>query len=186
MNVADESAWLHMLDEHAARPPSILITAAGVNHREPFATSSRDHWDDMWRTNVVGTMLGARALLPGMIEAGFGRMIFISSVGAHIGLSDRCGYSATKGAVEAFARSLATEVGKSDITVNCVAPGAIASDLTRSFFEQRPDILKGILDRVPGRRLGEAEELAGAFRFLLDSSYSQGSTVVVDGGWTVS
>jgi 2-hydroxycyclohexanecarboxyl-CoA dehydrogenase len=187
IDVSDEAAWPALQAEllrRFGRPVAALVTAAGINHRERFVSSTREHWEAMWRTNVTGTMLPARALLPGMIEEGFGRIVLVSSVGARIGLADRAAYTATKGAVEAFGRSLAAEVGAAGVTVNCVAPGAMPTELTRRWLDERDDVRDEILSRVPIGRLGDPSELDGAFRFLLESGYSQASTVVVDGGWT--
>lgn len=187
MDIGDAAAWDRLrrwIDEELPEPAGVLVTAAGINHRAPFLDSTPEQWQDMWRTNVAGTMLAAHTLLPGMLSARFGRMIFVSSTGARIGLTERAGYTATKGAVEAFARSLAAEVAAAGVTVNCVAPGAMPTELTRQWLDSRPDIRDGILRSVPACRLGEPAELAAAFRFLVLSGYSQGSTVVVDGGWT--
>lgn len=187
MDVSAPEDWQELLswiDETLSRPVTVLVTAAGTNHRGPFLSSTCEQWTQLWQTNVVGTMLGAQSVLPGMLDAGFGRIALVSSVGARIGLSERSAYAATKGAIEAFARSLAAEVGPAGVTVNCVAPGAMPTDLNRRWLDSRPDMRSQILGSVPMERFGEPAELAAAFRFLMESTYSQGSTVVVDGGWT--
>ncbi|SHK64284.1 gluconate 5-dehydrogenase/2-hydroxycyclohexanecarboxyl-CoA dehydrogenase [Pseudonocardia thermophila] len=187
MDIADTEAWdglRRWIEEQMSGPARVLVTAAGLNHRAPFVESSPQQWEEMWRTNVLGTMLAAHTLLPGMLSAGFGRMIFVSSAGAHIGLTERSGYTATKGAVEAFARSLAAEVALAGVTVNCIAPGVVPTELNQKWLDSRPDIRDAMLRAVPAGRFGHPGELAAAFRFLVQSEYSQGSTVVVDGGWT--
>lgn len=187
MDITEPGAWRELgrwTEETLSRPVTLLVTAAGTNHRGPFLSDTPEHWEDLWRTNVAGTMLAAQSVLRGMLDAGFGRMVFVSSAGAHIGLSERAAYTATKAAVEAFARSLAAEVSSAGVTVNCIAPGVIPTELNRQWLDSRPDMRAQMLQSVPSGRFGEPAELAAAFRFLMESTYSQGSTVVVDGGWT--
>jgi NAD(P)-dependent dehydrogenase (short-subunit alcohol dehydrogenase family) len=189
LDVSDEGSWARFAADLGGlhrEAPTVLVTAAGVNRRAPLLGSRVDDWEEMWRTNVLGTMLAARALVPAMLEQGFGRVIAVSSVGGRVGLDGRSGYAATKGAVEAFVRSLASELGASGITVNCLAPGAIETELNRDWFAANPGVRAGIEERLPQRRLGAPEELAEAFRFLSTSSYSQGSVIAVDGGWSAA
>lgn len=187
MDVTHTHDWQRLRGWIASELPAtatVLVTAAGMNHRRPFLSSTPEQWRDLWQTNVVGTMLAAQTFLPDMQEAGFGRIVVISSAGARIGLTERIAYSATKGAVEAFARGLAAEVGRTGVTVNCLAPGAMPTELNSQWLDARPDIREEIVRSVPAGRLGEPAELAAAIRFLATSTYSQGSTVAVDGGWT--
>lgn len=189
MDATEPGAWDELLDwigRTYSRPVTLLVTAAGANHRSPFLDSTPTEWDELWQINVVATMLAVRTVLPGMLAAGFGRMVLVSSVGARIGLGERSVYAATKGAVEAFARSLADEIGPTGVTVNCLAPGAMPTELNRRWLDSRPDMRDRILASVPAGRLGDPAELAAAFRYLVQSGYSQGSTVVVDGGWTAT
>jgi NAD(P)-dependent dehydrogenase (short-subunit alcohol dehydrogenase family) len=166
-------------------PVRALVCVAGVAIRGPFADSSPDAWHQMWRTNVAGTLHAVHAVLPEMLMAGAGHIILVSSSGARMGLEDRAVYSATKGAIEAFTRSLAVEVAGSGVRINAIAPGAMPTDSSRAWLEENPDLLKETLAQIPEGRFGEALELQAAFRFLLESTYSQGSTVTVDGGWSI-
>ncbi len=179
MDVTDAGAWERVRE----RRIDIVIPAAGVSHREPFLESTVEHWQDMVSTNLLGTMLAAKAVLPGMVERRWGRIILISSVAARIGLPGRAVYSATKAALEAWARTLAAELGGSGVLINCVAPGMFPTELTTAWLAANPDTAKAIEAAIPERRFGDPEELAGAYRFLLEGTYVQGSVVRIDGGW---
>jgi NAD(P)-dependent dehydrogenase (short-subunit alcohol dehydrogenase family) len=161
-----------------------LVCVAGVAIRAAFMDSDPADWDTMWQTNVVGTLLGIRSVLPHMLSGG-GRIILVSSVGARIGLAERTVYSATKGAIEAFTRSLAAEIAGSGVTVNALAPGAMPTDASRAWLRENPDLESATLAQIPEGRFGQADELEPAFRFLLESPYSQGCTLTVDGGWSI-
>jgi NAD(P)-dependent dehydrogenase (short-subunit alcohol dehydrogenase family) len=180
-DTADPEAWKAFAD----RPIDILIPAAGVAHREPFLDSTVEHWQDMLNVNTVGTMLAVKTLLPGMITRGWGRIILVSSVAASIGLPGRAVYSASKAALEAWARALAAEIGSKGVLINCVAPGMFPTELTASWLAANPALAESIRNGIPERRFGDPEELAAAFRFLLETTYAQGSVLHIDGGWGV-
>jgi NAD(P)-dependent dehydrogenase (short-subunit alcohol dehydrogenase family) len=184
-DVGDEKVWPAIVEAGAAwGPPGALVTVAGVAHRGPFAESRASHWDEMWRTNVKGTLLAARAVMPAMAERGFGRVVVISSVVARVGARDRVAYSASKGAVESAARSLAVEFAATGVTVNTIAPGAMPTEGSQRWLDANPELSRATLEAIPERRYGAANDLRAAFRYLITSSYAQGSTVTVDGGWS--
>ncbi len=186
MDVGDEKSWIRFGRERDAQGQTVgaLVTAAGINRRGPFDGGSVEDWEALWRTNVLGTLLPVRQFLPGMVRARFGRVVLVSSIGGHRALPDRAVYSATKGAVEAFGRSVAAEVGGSGVTVNTLAPGVFPTQLTKAWLAGSPDRRQEMLTRILEGRFGEASELEQAFRFLFASTYTQGSVVDVDGGWS--
>jgi len=181
MDVADEAGWHQLRD----RPIDVLIPAAGVAHREPFLDSTQEHWNEMLGTNIVGSMLAVQTLLPGMVDRGFGRIILISSVAAHIGLPGRAVYAATKAALEAWVRCVVAEVGGHDVLINCLAPGMFPTKMTTGWLAANPDVAEGIRSAIPEKRFGDPEELAAAFRFLVETTYAQGSVLHIDGGWGI-
>jgi len=187
MDVGDAAAWSRLAAFGAEWGlPGAVVAVAGVAHRGPFVESRPAQWDDMWRTNVVGAMLAARTFLPEMTARGFGRIVVVSSAGARIGLAHRVAYTATKGALESFVRSLGVEIGGTGVTVNAVAPGAMPTPASRKWLDANPELADQALAAIPERRFGDAADLEAAFRFLLSSSYCQGTTVSVDGGWTIA
>jgi NAD(P)-dependent dehydrogenase (short-subunit alcohol dehydrogenase family) len=186
MDVTEQTDWARLMADltGAGRQVDILIAAAGVAYRGPFLSGQARDWEEMWRTNVLGSLLAVQNLLPSMLERGWGRIILISSAAAHIGLPGRAVYGATKGAVEAFARSIASEVAGQGVLVNTLAPGMFPSAMTQPWLDANPDVADSIRRAIPEHRFGRVEELAGAFRLLLDTSYMQGASLRVDGGWT--
>lgn len=181
MDTRDPEHWARLGD----RRFDILIPAAGVAHREPFLDSTVEHWEAMISTNLFGTILAVRTLLPGMVERHWGRIILISSVAARIGLPGRAVYAATKAGLEAWARALAAEVGGSGVLINCLAPGMFPTELTTAWLAANPETAAAIKATIPEHRFGDPEELAGAYRFLLETTYVQGAVVQIDGGWGV-
>lgn len=165
-------------------PISILVNNAGKAQSTLFLDTSIDLWDQLMNINLKGTYLCTKAALPTMVEAQYGRIINISSVWGIAGGSCEVAYSAAKGGVNALTKALAKELGKTGITVNAVAPGAIATDMLRDLDE---DDLKKLSEDTPVGRLGTPQDIANAVLFLAspDSSFMTGQIISPNGGFIV-
>jgi gluconate 5-dehydrogenase len=180
-DVTDQAAW----ERFGERKIDVLIPCAGTAYRVPFVETGYADWRRMIDTNILGTMLAVKAVLPGMIERNWGRIILISSVAATIGLPARAVYGGTKASLEAWARALAAEIGPHDVLINCLAPGMFPTEMTLNFLKENPEIAESIHNQIPLKRFGDPEELAAAYRFLIETTYAQGSVLHMDGGWGV-
>jgi len=152
--------------------------------QKPFVEQSEDFWARMIAMNLTSTMRACRAVLPGMIARGSGRIINTGAVAGKIGGPNMALYSAVKGGVIAFTKALALEAGPAGVTVNCVCPGPIATPgLTRVFADQVPDEIVSI---VPLHRVGTPEEVASAVLYLAsdEAAFITGQALSVDGGAT--
>ena len=161
----------------------ILVNNAGIMQAgAPFATQDPATWTAMINVNVYGTLTMTRAMLPSMIERGSGRIISMSSHFGHLGAENFAVYSATKGFVLLFTRSLAREVGQYGITVNAICPGTILTDMNRAFYP--PERQRARASELPLRRLGDPDDITGAALYLAsdDSRYMTGQCLDVNGG----
>ena len=140
-----------------------------------------EEWDDILTTNLKSVFRLSRSVLRAMMKARYGRIINISSVVGSMGNMGQANYAAAKAGIAGFTKSLAREVGSRNITVNCVAPGFIDTDMTRSLPNEHQ---QSLIQHVPLGRLGRPEEVAVAVAFLASSSasYITGSTIHVNGG----
>jgi 3-oxoacyl-(acyl-carrier-protein) reductase len=158
-----------------------LVNNAGVTVDKTVRRMTIDNWHAVLRVNLSGAFYMTKAVLEHMIDRGSGRIVNISSVIADIGNIGQANYAASKSGLFGFSKSLALEMARRGITVNCVAPGFIDTDMLADI---PPDVLTGILDRIPMGRLGLPNEVARAVRFLVDddSSYITGTVLAVNGG----
>ena len=161
--------------------PSILVNNAGLARDNLLLRMKDAEWDEVLAANLAGVFRLTRGCLKGMLRARAGRVISLSSVVAFTGNPGQANYAAAKAGLVGFTRALALEVGSRGITVNCVAPGFIDTDMTRGIAEERRAQL---LQRIPLGRLGAAEEVATAVRFLAgpEGAYITGQTLHVNGG----
>lgn len=160
---------------------SILVNNAGVT-ADTLAMRMRDEqWDEVIDTNLTGAFRLARGVMRGMIKAKHGRIINVSSVVGSSGNAGQVNYAAAKAGLEGMTRSLARELGSRGITVNCVAPGFIDTDMTRALSEAQS---QAALAQIPLGRLGDPGEIAAAVAFLASpaAGYITGTTVHVNGG----
>ena len=161
--------------------PTILVNNAGITRDNLLMRMKEEEWDSVIDTNLKSVYRVTKACLRGMTRARFGRIVNISSVVATMGNLGQSNYAAAKAGMEGFTRALAREVATRAITVNAVAPGFIATDMTRALPEEQH---KALLTQIPLARLGEPEEIAAAVGFLTGESagYITGETLQVNGG----
>nr|WP_299239598.1 3-oxoacyl-ACP reductase FabG [uncultured Halomonas sp.] len=161
--------------------PTILINNAGITRDNLLMRMKEDEWDSVLDTNLKSVYRVTKACIRGMTKARFGRVICISSVVASMGNLGQVNYAAAKAGMEGFTRALAREVASRNITVNAVAPGFIATDMTEKLPQ---DQKASLLGQIPLARLGKPEEIAAAVAFLASdaASYITGETLQVNGG----
>ena len=160
---------------------AILVNNAGIT-RDNLALRMKDaDWDEVIDTNLRAVFRLSRAVMRGMMKARYGRIIQIGSIVGASGNPGQSNYAAAKAAIVGFTKSLAQEVGSRNITVNCVAPGFIDTDMTRALPEAQRDAL---LARIPLGRLGSPEDIGYAVAFLASprAAYITGATLHVNGG----
>ncbi len=161
--------------------PHILVNNAGIT-RDTLAMRMKDEdWDAVLQTNLSAVFRLSRAVLKSMMKARWGRIINITSVVGSSGNPGQANYAAAKAGVAGMARALARELGSRNITVNCVAPGFIETDMTRALSEAQTAAL---LTQIPLGRLGSAADVANAVAFLAapQAGYITGTTLHVNGG----
>jgi 3-oxoacyl-[acyl-carrier protein] reductase len=160
---------------------TILVNNAGIARDNLLVRMKDDEWDEILDTNLKSAYRLSKAVLRGMMKARHGRIINIGSVVGVSGNAGQTNYAAAKAALIGFTKSLAQEVGSREITVNCVAPGFIDTDMTRSLDQaQRAKLI----ERVPLGRLGSPQDVAHAVAFLAspEAAYITGATLHVNGG----
>ncbi|MGP8204889.1 MAG: beta-ketoacyl-ACP reductase [Acidimicrobiales bacterium] len=158
-----------------------LINNAGVTIDKTVRKMTVEDWHNVLRVNLSGTFYMTKAVLDRMLDSGFGRIVNISSVIGQMGNFGQANYAASKSGLFGFTKSLALEMARKNITVNCIAPGFISTDMLAAVPEAA---LKAVIDRIPVGRLGRPDEIARAVRFLVDneSGYITGSVLTVNGG----
>ncbi|HWE18463.1 MAG TPA: glucose 1-dehydrogenase [Hyphomicrobiaceae bacterium] len=168
----------------------ILVNNAGWDVARPFLDTEPDLWDKIIAINLRGPLNLHKATLPRMIAGGGGRVINIGSDAGRVGSSGEAVYSACKGGIIAFSKTLARECAKSNVRVNVVCPGPTDTPLLRSFFAEGQfgqKLLESLGKAIPLRRVGEPEDIPGLIAFLAsdDAEYITGQVVSVSGGLTM-
>ncbi len=163
----------------------ILVNNAGITRDNLLLRMKDEEWDAVMTTNLKAAYRLSKAVLRGMMKARHGRIIQIGSVVGSSGNAGQANYAASKAALVGFTKSLAQEVGSRNITVNCIAPGFIDTDMTRSLPDAQRDRL---VERIPLGRLGAPEDIAHAAVFLAskEAGYITGATLHVNGGMYMS
>lgn len=162
-------------------PIAILVNNAGITRDNLLLRMKEADWDEIMETNLKSVYLLSKLVIRQMMKARFGRIINVTSVVGFMGNAGQSNYAAAKAGIVGFSKSLAREVGSRNITVNCVAPGFIDTDMTRSLPEEQK---KALLEHVPLARFGNPSEIAAAVGFLASekAGYITGSTLHVNGG----
>lgn len=161
--------------------PVILVNNAGITRDGLLLRMKEDDWDAVINTNLSAIFRLSKACLKGMSKARWGRIINISSVVGQMGNAGQCNYASAKAGLEGFSRALAKEMGGRGITVNSIAPGFIATDMTHALTETQQATM---LAQIPANRLGQPEDIAHAVLFLASdqAGYINGVTLAVNGG----
>lgn len=165
----------------------ILVNNAGIEIAEEIMAVTPEHYDRIMAVNLKGLFFTAQEAARYMITQKSGKIINQGSLGSFIGLSGSSVYSASKGGVLQFTKTLSIELAAHNIQVNAIAPGYFRTSMTEPFF-QDPAHCKWIEERIPAGRVGTAQDLAGTVIFLASSAsdYITGQAIVVDGGWLAS
>lgn len=159
----------------------VLVNNAGITKDGLLLRMQDEDWNEVVDTNLTSIYRMSKRAVRGMMKARRGRIINITSVVAKMGNAGQTNYTATKAGVEGFSRTLAREIGSRQVTVNCVAPGLIETDMTDELDER---LINSMLDAVPIGRLGQPEDIAAAVSFLAsdEASYITGAVIPVNGG----
>ena len=171
-----------VLDKH--KRIDILINNAGITKDNLLLRLSEDDWDQVLDINLKGAFICSKVITKVMLKAKQGRIVNISSIIGITGNAGQANYAASKAGLIGFTKSLAKELASRAITVNCVAPGYIETDMTAQLKEGTQQV---ILDAIPLKRFGKPSDVAGACLFLCSdqASYITGQTIVVDGGMAI-
>ena len=162
-------------------PVSVLVNNAGITRDGTMHKMSFERWDEVIRTNLTSCFNMCRAVIEGMRERSYGRIVNIGSINGQAGQYGQVNYAAAKSGIHGFTKALAQEGAASGITVNAIAPGYIATSMVEAVPER---VLEKIISRIPVGRLGKPEEIARAVAFLVaeDAGFITGSTLSINGG----
>ena len=186
LNVQDAEQINQLFDEieKTYGTVQVLVNNAGITQDGLLMRMDDTAWEQVLQVNLTSVFRTSKRAMRGMMKARYGRIINITSVVAAMGNAGQTNYTASKAGVEGFTRSLAREVGSRQITVNCVAPGFIDTDMTSVLDEQ---LINTMLAAVPLARLGAPEDIAAAVNFLAsdEASYITGTVLDVNGGMSM-
>lgn len=179
LNVADPSSIESLAEQ--VENVDILVNNAGITRDGLLMRMKDEDWLELLQTNLTGTYRMSKTFLRGMTKKRFGRIINIGSVVGSMGNAGQTNYCSAKAGVIGFSKALAKEVANRGVTVNVVAPGFIATDMTEVLT---PEQKQRILDQIPAGRLGSVEDVANAVAFLAseEASYITGTTMHINGG----
>lgn len=166
----------------------VLVNNAGWDRMAPFVDLDEETWDAVIAVNLRGPIAVTRAVLDGMISRNYGKIVNIASDAGRVGSTGESVYSACKGGIIAFTKTLARELVRHNILVNCVCPGPTETPMLAEMALDNPSITEALQRAIPMRRLGRPEEIANAVAFLAsdEASYITGQTLSVSGGLTMA
>ncbi|MCP3897044.1 3-oxoacyl-ACP reductase FabG [Moraxella sp.] len=183
LDVCDEEAIDNLFEEidSVYGSVNVLVNNAGITKDGLLMRMKNEDWSDVIDTNLTSIYRTSRRAIKGMMKARSGRIINITSVVGQMGNAGQANYAASKAGVEGFTRALAREIGSRGVTVNCVAPGFVETDMTEELDER---LINSMLDAVPLGRMAQPEEIAAAVTFLAsdEASYITGEVLAVNGG----
>ena len=182
MRIDQEDSVLQAMEEILAdKKVDVLVNNAGITKDTLFLRMSSEDWARVLETNLGSLHRVCKPLLRGMMRERWGRIINIGSVVGRMGNPGQANYVTSKAGIEGFTRSLAQELGSRGITVNCVAPGFIDTDMTTDLTD---DLKQQMVDRIPLGRMGTVTDVASLVSFLVsdDASYITAQTIAVNGG----
>jgi len=186
LNIADRNSVdeAFNLIEKTYKNVDILVNNAGITKDNIIPRMKDDKLNDVIKTNIIGNFDTSQRSIKKMIKNKWGRLIFISSVVGISGNQGQANYAASKGGLLALTKSLAKEVGRRNITVNCIAPGLIETDMTSHLSDT---VKQGYLDRIPLKKLGKPKDIGQMILFLCsdEASYITGQTISIDGGMSI-
>ncbi len=186
-DVADFDACakgLAKVEKELDAPVDIVINNAGITRDGMLHKMGHDDWEAVIDTNLTSCFNMCRAVVGGMRDRSFGRIVNISSVNGQAGQFGQVNYSAAKAGILGFTKALALEVARKNVTVNSVAPGYIDTEMVQAV---PPEVVKAIVEKVPVHRLGKPEEVARCVLFLVDdeAGFITGETISVNGGYNM-
>ena len=163
---------------------AVLVNNVGINKVGPLAEYDGEDFARIQQVNVRAPFMLCQAVVPGMCKRGFGRIVNITSIWSVVSKAGRSAYSASKFGLFGLSRALALEVAAKNVLVNCVAPGVVDTELTRTVLGEKG--IAELVDRIPLGRLARPEEIARYIRFLAseENTYMTGQNILVDGGFT--
>ena len=160
----------------------VLINNAGIDQEKLFQDITDDDWNNIINVNLYSVFCTTQEVVPSMIQNKSGCIINISSIYAITGGSCAVAYSAAKAGIDGITKSLAKELGLSNIRVNSIAPGYIDTDMNKQFSE---DIVNTIKDEIPLNKIGSPNSIAKCVKWLVEDEFTTGQVIAIDGGWTI-